>query len=195
MCDYTENNIKQYIYFDRKKYETLLKVYNPLEKNSQVDFVSGSLMPSSNYQKHTKNQNKEQKLLWGTIQFVEGFDEDSCYMEAGLYNLSTELNDSPNNHGIIGQLQLDILNANFSCNITNGGGGVSFGVNGVSVSGKTGFQTKTRERDIKIAIGGSAGAQFGGAFQLDIDKGVFVFDIAIIFGGRIEINWGKRDEK
>ncbi|MDD7014689.1 MAG: hypothetical protein SO116_06375 [Treponema sp.] len=41
----------------------------------------------------------------------------------------------------------------------------------------------------------SAGAQFGGAFQLNIDKGVFVFDIAVIFGGRIEINWGKRDEK
>ena len=28
-----------------------------------------------------------------------------------------------------------------------------------------------------------------------IDKGTFVLDVAVIFGGRIEINWGKRDEK
>ena len=76
-----------------------------------------------------------------------------------------------------------------------GGGGVSFGFNGASVSGKIGFQTETTNRDIKVTLGGSAGAQFGGALQLDFKKGSFILDVAVIFGGRIEINWGKRNEK
>jgi len=46
-----------------------------------------------------------------------------------------------------------------------------------------------------ITLGGSAGAQIGGAFKLDFKEGSFIFDIAFIFGGRIEANWGKRDEK
>ena len=196
MYHYAGNNPVRYIDPDgREDDEVVIKPYTPTEPRKQVDSVAGSLIPSSNYTQHTKNQNKEQKALWGTATFTDGPGENSCSMQAGLYSLSTELNDSPSNHGILGQVQLDLLNVDFSCSITDGGGGVSFGVNGASVSGKIGFQTKTSERDIKISLGGSAGAQFGGAFQLDIDKGVFVFDIAVIFGGRIEINWGKRDEK
>ena len=193
---YAANNPVRYIDPDgREDDEAVIKPYTPPQPKKQVDSIAGSLIPTSNYQQHTKNQNKEQKALWGTATFIDGSGENSCYMQAGLYSLSTELNDSPSNHSILGQVQLDLLNADFSCSITDGGGGVSFGVNGASISGKIGFQTKTSERDIKISVGGSAGAQFGGAFQLDIDKGVFVFDIAVIFGGRIEINWGKRNEK
>lgn len=153
------------------------------------------MLPSSNYVQHTANQNKEQKALWGKLSFVDGLGENSCYIQAGLYSLSSELNNSPRNKHLYAQGQLDILNADFSCNVADRGGGVSFGVNGASVSGKIGFKTQTSNRDIKISIGGSAGAQIGGEFQLDLDKGSFVFDVAVIFGGRVEINWGKRNEK
>jgi hypothetical protein len=180
---------------DGREDEVVIKPYEPTEPKRQVDSASGSLLPSSNYTQHTANQNKEQKALWGEATFVDGPGENSCYMQAGLYSITSELNNSLKNHHIYGQAQLDILNADFSCNVTDGGGGVSFGVNGASVSGKIGFQTQTSNRDIKITLGGSAGAQFGGGFQLDFDKGTFVFDVAVIFGGRIEINWGKRDEK
>lgn len=196
MHHYTGNNSIRYIDPEAGKDDRVsLSPYIPSKQKKQVDSVLVSLIPSSNYQYQTINHNKEQKALWGTATFTNGPGENSCSMQAGLYSLSSELNASPSNHGILGQVQLDVLNADFSCSITEGGGGVSFGVNGVSVSGKIGFQTKTTERDIKISVGGSAGAQFGGAFQLDIDKGVFVFDIAVIFGGRIEIKWGKRNEK
>ena len=192
---YAGNNPVCYIDPNGREDNVVIKSYIPIKPNRQVDSVSGSLIPYSNYKQYTKNQNKEQKALWGTATFIDGPGENSCSMQAGLYSLSTELNDSPNNHGIVGQLQLDILNADFNCSVTDGGGGVAFGVNGASVSGNIGFQTKTNERDIKTTIGGSAGAQFGGEFHLDIDKGIFVLDIAVIFGGRIEINWGKRNEK
>lgn len=86
---------------------------------------------------------------------------------------------------------MDILNAELDCSLTEGGGKVSFGLNGLSVSGNIGFQFKTNERNVKISLGGSAGAQIGGEVQVDTSKGVFVFDVSVIFGGRIELNWGK----
>lgn len=79
--------------------------------------------------------------------------------------------------------------------VTDVGGGVGFEVSAVSASGKIGMKKQTSKRDIKVLLGGSVGLQVGGEVQLDIDKGTFVFDVAVIFGGRIEINWGKRDEK
>jgi hypothetical protein len=96
---------------------------------------------------------------------------------------------------IYGQGQLDLLTANMNISVTDGGGGVGFEVSAVSGSGKIGLQKQTSKRDIKVLLGGSVGLQVGGEVQLDIDKGTFVFDGAVIFGERIEINWGKRDEK
>jgi len=180
---------------DGRDDDIVIKSYVPPEQKTRVDSASGSLIPSANYKKNTANQNKEQKAVWGEATFTDGKGENSCYMRAGLYSLSSELNDSKKNNHIYAQGQLDLLNADFASGVSDGGGGVSFSVNGAAVSGKIGFQTKTSERDIKITLGGSAGAQIGGAFKLDFKEGSFIFDIAFIFGGRIEANWGKRDEK
>ena len=174
-----------------KKNHRIIKSYKPISSKKYVESIFKSLVSKANYQKHTSNQNKEQKALWGTAEFIEEDGETSSSIQGGFYRLSSELNDSPNNHGIVGQLQLDILNAELDCSITEGGGKVSFGLNGLSVSGNIGFQFKTNERNVKISLGGSAGAQIGGEVQVDASKGVFVFDVSVIFGGRIELNWGK----
>jgi len=59
-------------------------------------------------------------------------------MQAGVYCLSSELNDSKMNKNIYGQCQLDVLNADFSTNFSDGGLGSGFSLNGVSISGKLG---------------------------------------------------------
>ena len=67
--------------------------------------------------------------------------ENSCHKQAGLYSISSELNNSPKNHHIYGQTQLDILNADFSDSATDGGGGTGFSLNALSFSGSIGYQS------------------------------------------------------
>ena len=175
---------------DGREDEVVIKNYVPQEPQRHVDTVSGSLIPSSNYTQKTANQNKEQKTCWGEATFVDGPGENSCYMQAGLYSISSELNNSPKNHHIYAQGELDILNADFSSSATDGGGGLGFSLNGLSVSGKVGYQSDKA----LITIGGTAGLATGGEVKFDRDKGEFVFDVAFILGVRVEVNW-KRDEK
>ncbi|MBP3562188.1 MAG: RHS domain-containing protein [Treponema sp.] len=175
---------------DGREDEVVIKPYEPTESKRQVDSASGSLLPSSNYTQHTANQNKEQKALWGEATFVDGPGENSCHMQAGLYSISSELNNSPKNHHIYGQAQLDILNADFSASATDGGGGTGFSLNALSVSGSIGYQSDSAI----IKVGGTAGLATGSEVKFDRDKGEFVFDVAFILGVRVEVNW-KRDEK
>ena len=151
----------------------ILKSWEPKTPKKIETSAKGSLLPKYNRQEKTINQNKEQKAAWGEAIFVDGNGENSCYLQAGVYSLSTEMNDSPKNHNLYAQAQLDLLNADFGCEISDGGGGVSFGVNVVAVSGKFGVQMKIAGRNIKITLGGSAGVQAGGALQVDVKKRCF----------------------
>ena len=190
MYHYGGNNPVKYTDPDGREDEVVIKPYEPTEPKRQVDSASGSLLPSSNYTQHTANQNKEQKTLWGEATFVDGPGENSCHMQAGLYSISSELNNSPKNHHIYGQAQLDILNADFSASATDGGGGTGFSLNALSVSGSIGYQSDSAI----IKVGGTAGLATGSEVKFDRDKGEFVFDVAFILGVRVEVNW-KRDEK
>ena len=194
---YAGNNPLKYVDPDGREDDEpiILKSWEPKTPKKIEISAKGSLLPKYNRQEKTINQNKEQKAAWGEAIFVDGNGENSYYLQAGVYSLSTEMNDSPKNHNLYAQAQLDLLNADFGCEISDGGGGVSFGVNVVAVSGKFGVQMKIAGRNIKITLGGSAGVQAGGALQVDVKKGVFRFDIGVIFGGRIEATWGKKDEK
>ena len=180
----------RYVDPDGREDELIITNYVPQEPQLHVDSASGSLLPSSNYTQQTENQNKEQKTLWGEATFVDGPGEVSCYMQAGLYSISSELNNSSKNHHIYAQGQVDILNADFSTSATDGGAGAGFTLNGFSVSGKIGYQSN----NVLASIGGTAGLTTGGELKLDIDKGEFVFDVAFLLGVRLEVNW-KREEK
>ena len=153
--------------------------------------ISGTLLPNSNYIEKTQNQNKVQKAWWGEASSVEKQGEVSLEAEVGVYSVSSELNES---YPIIGKAQIDLLSANFNTSFTDGGLGLGVGINAVSISGEVGFQKMTNERDIKVSISGSLGLQAGGEFELDFQKGSFIFDLAFIFGGRIEIYWGEKNE-
>ena len=187
---YCDGNPITYVDPDGREDEVVIKNYVPQEPQRHVDSVSGSLIPSSNYTQKTANQNKEQKTCWGEATFVDGPGENSCYMQAGLYSISSELNNSPKNHHIYAQGELDILNADFSSSATDGGGGLGFFLNGLSVSGKVGYQSDK----LLITIGGTAGLATGGELKFDRDKGEAVFDLAFVLGIRVEVNW-KREEK
>ena len=50
----------------------------------------------------------------------------------------------------------------------------------------------TKEMEVRLSIGGSVGINTGFEVQFDFSKGI-VLDIALIFGGRIEVNWEKTD--
>ncbi|MCL2400761.1 MAG: hypothetical protein FWC91_13575 [Defluviitaleaceae bacterium] len=83
----------------------------------------------------------------------------------------------------------NILTGSLDVGITDDGVGFGFNISAISLSGRIGTQFDVGDRNISASIGGSVGVQKGGEVVLTRES--FVLDVAIIFGGRIEVNWGR----
>lgn len=117
--------------------------------------------------------------------------EKSIDMAIGALSVSSELNDK-NNTPIIAKGQFDVLSMDANLGIRDEGFEVGANMNIVSASGNIGLSIGTKEMEVRLSIGGSVGINTGFEVLFDFSKGI-VLDIALIFGGRIEVNWEKTD--
>ena len=164
-----------------KNFKNYAEINDYLEESKPIKNIEieGSLYNSVT---KTENQNKEEKFVWLKVDAVDKHGDSNCNMQMGLLRLSSELNDSPKNHNIKGQVQIDAVNMDMSV------GRNQFGVslNLASVSGKIGGSFK----GVDWSVSGSAGLSTGVEVKFDPKSG-FIFDVGFILKPRFELDWSK----